>query len=100
MNIALHPAATAEFSFAAAFYEAQREGLGLAFVAAVDEALAFISAHPAAAAIVAGAPTYRRAMVRRFPYAIYYAVEADVLRVYAVAHQKRRPGYWRERAGR
>lgn len=35
--------------------------------------------------------------LRVFPYTVHYRVEADVIRIFAVAHQKRRPGYWRKR---
>ena len=36
-------------------------------------------------------------MNTHFPYNLLYAVESDLLVVVAVAHQKRRPGYWRSR---
>lgn len=39
----------------------------------------------------------RRCFLRRFPYTICYEVEGDVATVLAVAHQRRRPGYWRQR---
>lgn len=39
----------------------------------------------------------RRCLLSRFPYQIVYRVEGDTIRVYAVAHNKRRPGYWRRR---
>ena len=42
----------------------------------------------------------RRCLLTRFPYQIVYRVEGDIIRVYAVAHVKRRPGYWRKRVGR
>jgi toxin ParE1/3/4 len=35
--------------------------------------------------------------VRRFPYSIIYRVVNDELVVHAIAHQRRRPGYWRDR---
>ncbi|MFN9211471.1 MAG: hypothetical protein ACK6C0_05215 [Betaproteobacteria bacterium] len=34
----------------------------------------------------------------RFPYTVVYCIEGDVLRVLALAHQSRRPGYSRQRA--
>lgn len=39
----------------------------------------------------------RRVLLKRFPYAIYVAVLADELVIVAVAHQHRRPGYWKRR---
>lgn len=46
--------------------------------------------------LVTKSPSYeiRRALLPRFPYAIVFLVRAEELRVLAVAHAKRRPGYW------
>ncbi len=33
-------------------------------------------------------------MLQRFPYVIFFETEADRVVVWAVAHAKRRPGYW------
>jgi len=35
--------------------------------------------------------------MRRFPFSIVYYVADDTIRIVAVAHAKRRPGYWRTR---
>ena len=37
------------------------------------------------------------AVVGRFPYTVFYSLEGDEAVVLAVAHQRRRPGYWRDR---
>ena len=42
----------------------------------------------------------RRALVSRFPYGLWYAVEQDALIVYAVAHLHRRPRCWARRIGK
>lgn len=39
----------------------------------------------------------RRYVFPTYPYSLVYFVEDDVIRVVAVAHDKRRPGYWRKR---
>jgi plasmid stabilization system protein ParE len=44
-----------------------------------------------------GARGYRRMTTHRFPYDVVYRHEADALRIIAIAHQSRRPGYWAER---
>jgi hypothetical protein len=41
--------------------------------------------------------TARRVLVRRFPYFVIYREWSDRLEIVAVAHQSRRPGYWRSR---
>ncbi len=49
----------------------------------------------------AGAPLgeqLRRMAARRFPYAVIYRVSREGVEILAVAHQRRGPGYWRDRA--
>lgn len=41
----------------------------------------------------------RRCLTNRFEYGIIYQVQGDEVRILAVAHHKRRPGYWKERSG-
>lgn len=45
------------------------------------------------------APDIRSAKVARFPYRVVYVIVGSNIDVVAVAHAKRRPGYWRDRAG-
>jgi len=40
---------------------------------------------------------YRRVLMQRFPFSVYYEVANDHIRVVAVAHQHRKPGYWKKR---
>jgi plasmid stabilization system protein ParE len=40
----------------------------------------------------------RRFLLQRFPYEIVYCVRGEVVLIVAIAHCKRRPGYWRDRA--
>lgn len=74
-------------------------GVEAAFVQAVDAAVARIEANPAG-----GVPAHRPCRwVRagRFPYLLYYRpVGASVVEVVAVAHSKRRLGYWLRRLRR
>jgi plasmid stabilization system protein ParE len=39
----------------------------------------------------------RRHMLRHFPYTVFYEVQGDTVTVLAVAHQRRKPGYWHTR---
>ena len=41
--------------------------------------------------------TYRRALTRRFPYAIFYEYADDTVTVYSVFHTSRDPEKWRQR---
>ncbi len=92
MRLVVVPAALDELRDGAAFYAANANvDLGLAFVAEFERA-AMILANPNIGAPFRG--TRRRYFLRRFPYSIIYQPIADEIRIVAVAHQRRRPGYW------
>lgn len=40
----------------------------------------------------------RSISLRRYPFSIHYRPERDLIRIVAVAHHRRRPGYWVKRA--
>jgi plasmid stabilization system protein ParE len=88
-------AAEAEFLKALAYYAHRRPGLGVAFLAAVEQTVARAAAAPAAGAPLGGA--IRRRLVPGFPYQVVYRADVAPLRVLAVAHLRRRTGYWRRR---
>jgi hypothetical protein len=84
------------------WYEAQRSGLGLDFVEEVERALDVIGENPAAWSRWPGAPAdmdIRRFLLPRFPFALAYLVVEGRATV-AVAHGRRRPGYWLGRSVR
>ena len=78
------------------WYDDEGRGLGDAFVADMDAGLDRIRTMPFQfPEIGAGV---RRALLRRFPYAVYFLVpDADRVVVLAVLHQKRDPAMWRRR---
>ena len=87
-------------SAAALWYESKRAGLGAEFVAAVDLAFERIGDRPLASPVWQSGPipsAFRRQVVRQFPFMIFFTVTADSIEVFAVAHAKRRPGYWMDR---
>jgi plasmid stabilization system protein ParE len=90
-----HEEADSEVIEAARYYETKAPGLGLSFLLDVETAVQDVCSHPEAYQVVAGEVRHR--LLRRFPYSLLYAVESTHIRVLAVAHQRRRPGYWRHR---
>ncbi|WP_158563943.1 type II toxin-antitoxin system RelE/ParE family toxin [Jiangella anatolica] len=97
-KVRIEPEAAAELEGAVHWYDRHRHGLGADFLAAVDNTVAHISRWPVAGAPVPGVADdipARRAPVPRFPYTVVYLVLDDTISVLAVAHDKRRPGYWR-----
>ena len=92
--------AEAEYQEAGRWYEERRAGLGLEFFDAVDATLGQILLLPQAGAPVPRVPLdipVRRVPVRRFPYHVIYLERADAIRILAIAHDRRRPGYWKGR---
>lgn len=96
MQFELNPHAHQELEEAAAYYR-ERSGLEISLALLDDyaRALGLLDEHPELGARWEGA--YRRLLLRRFPYAIIYTVSGNTIRILAVAHTARRPGYWRER---
>lgn len=95
MNCGFHPQAQIELYEAADWYEQEVEGLGADFSAQFDLALTRLLQEPMRwRQIELG---MRRCLLKRFPYAIIYDVREDCLRIIAVAHLHRKPGYWRDR---
>ena len=96
MKLVIVPLALAELHDAAAFYmEKANVELGLAFVAEFERTTNLVLDNPMLGAIFRG--SRRRYLLRRFPYNIIYQVTAEELRIVAVAHHRRRPGYWANR---
>jgi plasmid stabilization system protein ParE len=83
------PEAAAELREASAWHEAQREGLGEAFVDALFSTLRRVRATRDAFPLYAAVPGVRRALVQRFHFAIYYRPAPGEVLVAAVVHQRR-----------
>jgi toxin ParE1/3/4 len=81
---------------AAERYERERVGLGADFLDEVQHVIDAARVHPSSGTpLVRGT---RRLLVRRFPYSVVFREEAESILVVAVAHHRRRSGYWSRRA--
>lgn len=91
-----HDEAIADLDDAVAWHENQRAGLGDELRFEVERAVERIENDPTLGIRHGKGPTlfYK---VKRFRYLIYYAELADEIWIAAVAHERRRPGYWRRR---
>ena len=94
------PEAEEELAEAAEWYEAKRPGLGIELVAIVDCAFDEIREAPLSYAQWRSDRLYRRKVLTRFPYVIFFRADEVAVEVIAVAHAHRRPGYWLDRAQR
>jgi plasmid stabilization system protein ParE len=101
-DVRFHPDARAELLDAATYYEEKADGLGGQFVDEAQRVLGLLASSPGLGAPVVGHEALRRWPLRRFPYYVIYQTgdEADggVVRVLAVAHERRRPRYWSGRS--
>lgn len=90
--VELHPTAGQEAEEAADHYDRQQQGLGQRFRLDFEQALETIGQHPLLYGVEMG--EFRACPLKRFPYTLFYLDLEDWVWVAAVAHQKRRPGYW------
>jgi plasmid stabilization system protein ParE len=97
VSVSLTPEAEQELVEGALFYA--REGgadLGRAFLLEFERSATLLTEQPQLGAIWRG--QIRRLPLRRFPYSIVYDLSKGRVRVLAVAHQSRKPGFWRGRS--
>jgi len=92
-----HPSASAELLAAVEWYAARDAIVAMAFAQVIETAVREIAAVPLAWAPGAGRADLRRRVLRRYPYSIVYLIDETAIVVVAVAHHKRRPGYWLRR---
>lgn len=95
MNLRYHPLVEDDLAEAAAFYESQAVGLGEDFLVQVRRTVDGIVATPERWVRVSG-PVHR-ALLDRFPYAVFYAFNGARVLILCVVHTSRRPGSWRRR---
>jgi len=101
VRVRIHPGAAADLTSAGDWYEQQLPGLGGDLADEVSHALDAIAERPMTWPLwpEVGEPVgVRRFLLARFPFAVGYIVEGSEVIVLAVAHLRRRPGYWLTRA--
>lgn len=93
--VVFRPQAAAEAQAARTWYEEQKPGLGGRFADAIDAAIRRIALTPSAFPAVHG--EIRRAVVRQFPFGIYFRIHGRTVVVIAVIHGRRHPLRWQAR---
>jgi len=94
-RISFHEVAELEIIDAASRFEADQPELSAALIDEVERAIQQILIYPHSCQLVNR--TVRRKVLRRFPYDLMYSVKPDVIRILALASQRRQPFYWRGR---
>jgi plasmid stabilization system protein ParE len=95
IRIEFHPEADQELEAAKKWYQERSDLAARAFATDIADSLTKIAASPDRWPEIGSGE--RRFLLSRFPFSILYRVRANEIFVTAVAHQKRRPGYWRHR---
>jgi len=93
--VLIRPSAAADLQDAFDWYERQQPGLGVGFREAVRERVRDIAANPMLFQVVHR--DTRRALLRRFPYGLYYRVYPGMVIVVACMHGRRNPRGWKVR---
>lgn len=91
-DISIHSDAEAEYEAALAWYLTRSARAADGFEAAFERALESIANNPQLHPLYDDC--HRFCVLRRYPYSIIYRVDGDQVRVVAIAHSRRLPGYW------
>ena len=94
-RLTILPQAELDVSDAAAWYEERRTGLGDEFLDELDSVLRRVIKDPLQFPPVKN--HIRRALLRRFPYSVYFGVTGETVELVAVLHQHRDPRGWEKR---
>ena len=94
-TVTIRPLAEQDLAEAEDWYQEQRDGLGTEFRMAVDLAISRLVNNPLAFPTVH--QSVRRAVVKRFPYLLYFAVRGTSVTLLACLHSSRSPRVHRGR---
>jgi plasmid stabilization system protein ParE len=98
LGVRISEPASDEFTDAVRWYETRRPGLGAELFDAVVESIESIERQPEIGTAIYPDPQTRRVLVVRFPYQVVYRLDQNEIVVVAIAHLKRRPGFWNHRS--
>lgn len=93
--VIVRPEAQADIQSARDWYEEQQPNLGQAFIHELDRVFIKLAANPQLYAKAEG--EVRRALCRKFPFAVYFLESGNDQVVMAVLHQRREPAAWQSR---
>ena len=95
MKYFFHPLAEQELYQAVDYYGKINRGLGIDFSKEVLAAIQRIRSYPEAWTQIDEAT--RRCLTHRFPFGILYRIEDNKIKIMAIHHMNKKPGYWDER---
>lgn len=95
MKVEFLQEAEEEMINASIFYEDHTSGLGERFINDIERSAQLLNEQPLIGERID--KDLRRILLRHFPFSLIYSAEKGLILIIAVAHQRRRPSYWRER---
>ena len=94
--LAFHPEAEAEALAAVEWYARRNLAIATRFREELAAAMKWITVGPTLWPMIDS--EHRRYVLKRFPYSVIFRERGPVLEIMAVAHARRRPGYWKSRS--
>jgi len=95
-SLSIRKEAEADIAEAFQYYESCRENLGSDFVLCIEELLSRIKKNPGQCKTIY--KNVRRALVKRFPYGVYYVNNQNQIVVIGVVHARKNPRHWQARS--
>jgi hypothetical protein len=95
MKVNFLKSAHIEYKEAVEFYSLQSDQLGERFINEVDKTISIIKNYPES--FNKFTEHTRKAVVNIFPYSLFYSIINENIEIIAVAHQNRKPNYWKNR---
>ncbi len=94
-KLVIRSCAETDISTSVIWYEKKRKGLGKSFQKFLDATFRSIIINPESFPLVY--KKIRRALIKKFPYSIFYCFDNNIIIVLAVYHEKRDPNNWKSR---
>lgn len=95
LQVYIRPEAEADLDDAALWYQTQAAGLGYEFLDEIKKTLQIMADNPEIFQVMY--KNVRRGIVQRFPFVIYYQIEAETIVVLGIIHASRDPHNWKKR---
>ena len=95
-SLSIRKEAEADIAEAYQYYESCREDLGADFILCIDESISRIKKNPRQYKVIH--KNVHRALVRRFPFGIYYVLIDSNIVIIAVLHARKNPKHWQARS--
>jgi toxin ParE1/3/4 len=77
------------------WYNSQKENLGHEFLSELDDLQIQIKSNPKQFPKIR--KVIRKAVLKRFPYSIYFIIQSNIIKIFAVFHNSRNPIIWKQR---